>query len=88
MPLSPSKRIPLFFFVQRPPHGTSPANDSRLAASTDDGVSGGSFDAVPQTLSADSVAQDGDGAAPDAGIAAFDGDEVEGGDDLHVEEEG
>jgi hypothetical protein len=49
---------------------------------------GGSFDAVPQTLSADSVAQDGDGAAPDAGIAAFDGDEVEGGDDLHVEEEG
>jgi hypothetical protein len=47
----------------------------------------GRFDAVPQTLSADCVAQNGDGAPSDARVAAFDCDEVEWGDDFHVEEE-
>jgi hypothetical protein len=49
---------------------------------------GGRFDAVPQPFSANRMAEDGDGAAPNAGIAALDGDEVERGDNFHVEEEG
>ena len=49
---------------------------------------GGRFDAVPQPFSTDSVAEDGNCTAPDAGVAAFDGDEVERRDDFHVEEEG